>query len=353
MQWIYDSVERGLVPDPLVRLGIRRLLRQRLRQLWSERTSALIESMRAAPIAVHAADANRQHYELPAEFFRLVLGPRLKYSSCFWPAGVDSLEAAEKAALELTCERSGLADGMDILELGCGWGSLSLWMAERYPASRVLAVSNSAAQRRFVEAAAADRAISNLEVVTADMNDFDPGAGRRFERVVSVEMFEHMRNYRRLLARIASWLAPEGRLFVHVFCHRQHPYLFEDQGPSDWMARHFFTGGLMPSEDVFRHFEDDLVTERRWRLDGRHYQRTLRAWLANLDHNRESCLRLFETTYGAAAERWLHRWRLFFLSCAELFGYRGGQEWYVAHSLLRPAGGTPTPTSRSPWNPRS
>ena len=341
MKWIYSLVENGHVPDPLIRLGIRHLLRGRLRQAASSDTEALIEHMRSAPIAVHTADANQQHYELPADFFRQVLGPRLKYSSCFWPDGVDTLADAEDAALELTCERARIDDGQEILELGCGWGSLSLWMAERHPTSRILAVSNSAVQRRFIEAAATDRGISNLRVVTADMNDFDPAryslGGRRFDRVVSVEMFEHMRNYRRLLARIASWLAPEGRLFVHIFCHRDRPYLFEDRGPSDWMSRHFFTGGLMPSEGIFHHFEDDLLTEQRWRLNGSHYDRTLRAWLANLDRDRDPCLLLFETTYGAAdAGRWLHRWRLFFLSCAELFAYRDGREWYVTHSLLRP-----------------
>ena len=341
MRWVFELVESGRVPDPLIRLGIRHQLRRRLRQISHGETEALLDRMRSAPVALHTSDANEQHYELPAEFFRMVLGPRLKYSSCFWPEGVDSLDAAEAAALALTCERAAIADGMEILELGCGWGSLSLWMAERYPASRILAVSNSGAQRRFIAAAAKSRGLGNLELTTNDMNSFDPGrppgSSRQFDRVVSVEMFEHMRNYRQLLERIASWLTSDGRLFVHVFCHHRYPYLFEDNGASDWMARHFFTGGLMPSEDIFRHFEDDMVAEERWRLDGKHYERTLRAWLANLDRQSEQCLQLFEEAYGIAqAGRWFHRWRLFFLSCAELFGYRDGREWYVAHSLLRP-----------------
>lgn len=349
MQRLYDLVESGWVPDPLIRLGIRHQLRQRLRRASDGDLAALLDRMCAGPVAVHTDDANRQHYELPPEFFRAVLGPKLKYSCCVWADGVDSLDAAEDAALELTCQRAALDDGMEILELGCGWGSLSLWMAERYPASRVLAVSNSAAQRRFIDAAAKERGIGNLDVVTADMSHFAPpglsagtrhrGSDRRFDRVVSVEMFEHMRNYRELLRRIASWLTPDGRLFVHVFCHRRHPYLFEDRSASDWMARHFFTGGLMPSQDIFRHFEEDLVTEQRWLLHGKHYERTLRAWLTRLDDQREPCLRLFEAVYGAAAaRRWLQRWRLFFLACAELFGFRGGSEWQVVHSLLRPAG---------------
>ena len=347
-RWIYRLVEHGRVGDPLIRLGIRQQLRRRLRQLGGGDGAALLDQLRSAPIALHTEAANQQHYELPAELFQLILGKRLKYSCCFWPEGVTTLDAAEAAALALTCERAGIADGMQILELGCGWGSLSLWMAERYPASRIVAVSNSAVQGRFIRAAAKERGIGNLRAVTADMNEFSPrgasGAGSRFDRVVSVEMFEHMRNYRELLARIASWLAPDGRLFVHLFCHRRHPYLFEDRGPSDWLARHFFTGGLMPSADMFRHFEDDLVTERQWLVEGTHYKRTLRTWLANLDRRRERCLQLFEATYGPAeARRWLYRWRLFFLACAELFSFRGGWEWFVAHSLLRPIEGPGPP----------
>ncbi len=343
MRFVYDLAESGRLPDPLIRFGIRRQLGRRLRSLdaGDRGLAAVLDEMRSAPVALHPADANEQHYELPAEFFRLVLGRRLKYSCGYWPPGVDSLDGAEEAALEQVGERAGLADGMEILELGCGWGSLSLWMAERYPASRILAVSNSGGQRRFIEAARDERGLGNLGVVTADMNDFAPpasGSGRRFDRVVSIEMFEHMRNYRELLARIASWLDPGGRLFVHVFCHRRQPYFFEDRGrPGDWMARHFFTGGLMPSEDIFRHFEDHLVTEERWRVGGRHYERTARAWLAEMDARPREARRILAGVYGESdVERWFHRWRIFFLSCAELFGYRQGREWYVAHSLLRP-----------------
>ena len=341
MSRIQALAESGKVPDPLLRFGIRQLLRGRLRELprgdaaTREGREALLESMRSAKVALHTNEANEQHYELPAEFFLRVLGARLKYSCGFWPEGVTTLDAAEEAMLTLTCERAGIADGMEVLDLGCGWGSLALWMSEQFPASRVLAVSNSAPQRRFIEAARDQREISNLQIVTADMNHFDPA--RRFDRVVSIEMFEHMRNYQQLLARIATWLNPHGRLFVHVFCHREHPYLFEDRGPGDWMARHFFTGGLMPSEDIFHGFEDDLIAEQSWRVDGLHYQKTALAWLANQDRQREECLRIFSSVYGAGeAERWFYRWRIFFLACAELFGFREGSEWYVAHTLLRP-----------------
>jgi cyclopropane-fatty-acyl-phospholipid synthase len=346
MNWGIELAERGRLPEFALRAGIRRLLRGRLQQIGNggeaaivRRRSALLTAMRRGPIAVATREANEQHYEVPAEFFHRVLGARLKYSGCYWPDGVETLDAAEEAMLELTCERAGVEDGMELLDLGCGWGSLALWLAERYPQSRVLAVSNSDGQRRFIERRAAERGLERLEVVTRDVNDFHPG--RTFDRVLSVEMFEHMRNYRELLARIASWLAPGGRLFVHVFCHRERPYLFERDGGADWMARHFFTGGLMPSADLFLEFGDDLQMEKTWLVDGRHYERTARAWQHRLEADRKAIVELFGDVYGAAeARRWFHRWRLFFLACAELFAYNDGQEWLVGHYRLRPGGGT-------------
>jgi cyclopropane-fatty-acyl-phospholipid synthase len=342
MNWGIEMAERGRLPEFALRAGIRRLLRGRLRQIdeggasaVARRRQQLLAELRQGPIAVATREANEQHYEVPAELFERVLGARLKYSGCYWPPGVDDLDGAEEAMLELTCERAGVEDGMEILDLGCGWGSLSLWLAERYPRSRLLAVSNSAAQRRFIERRATERGYDRLEVVTRDINDFRPG--RSFDRVMSIEMFEHMRNYRELLARIAGWLVPDGRLFVHVFCHRQRPYLFERDGGADWMARHFFTGGLMPSADLFVEFGDDLRLEESWLVDGRHYERTARAWQRRLEADRAAVVGLFTGVYGAAeARRWYHRWRLFFLACAELFAYNGGQEWLVGHYRLRP-----------------
>ncbi len=342
MNWGIEMAERGRLPEFALRAGIRRLLRGRLRQIGeggetaiTRRRQQLLAELRQGPIAVATREANEQHYEVPAELFERVLGARLKYSGCYWPPGVDDLDSAEEAMLELTCERAGVEDGMEILDLGCGWGSLSLWLAERYPRSRILAVSNSAAQRRFIERRAAERGYDRLEVVTSDINDFRPG--RSFDRVMSVEMFEHMRNYRELLARIAGWLVPDGRLFVHVFCHRERPYLFERDGGADWMARYFFTGGLMPSADLFVEFGDDLRVEESWLVDGRHYERTARAWQRRLEADRAAVVALFSEVYGAAeADRWYHRWRLFFLACAELFAYNGGQEWLVGHYRLRP-----------------
>ena len=335
--------ERGWVPDWMVRQGIRRLLRARLAEIQAgdcEATAAnarrFVEEMDASAIAPVPEEANRQHYELPAAFFCEVLGPRRKYSSCYWGDGVEDLAAAEEAALAITAERAGIENGMRILELGCGWGSLTLWMANRYPDARILAVSNSASQRRYVEAHAERFGLCNLRVVTADMNDFQ--AGERFDRIVSVEMLEHMRNYRELFRRMAGWLEPHGRAFVHLFCHRAAPYAFVASDESDWMSRYFFSGGMMPSDALPLGFSKHLRVIDQWRWSGRHYQRTADAWLANMDLRRDRIEPILASVHGADAPRWWVRWRMFFMACAELFGYAGGQEWWVSHYLFGRAG---------------
>jgi cyclopropane-fatty-acyl-phospholipid synthase len=332
-------VEQGRVPDRVVRLGIRRLLKARLAELHdgdaaavAALTEAFAAAMRDAPIAPRPEKANEQHYELPAEFFAAVLGPRRKYSSCFFAAADATLAEAERAALAATCERAGIGAGQRILELGCGWGSLTFWIAEREPSSHVVALSNSHSQREFIEAEAARRGLANIEVITRDMNAFD--TPQRFDRVVSVEMFEHLRNWPRAFANVARWLAPGGRFFLHVFTHRGAPYPFVERDASDWMSRHFFAGGQMPSDDLALRFQDDLRLLERWRWDGRHYQRTAEAWLANMDRQRGTLAPLFAAIYGAEADVWWMRWRLFFMSVAELFGHERGQQWWVGHYLF-------------------
>jgi cyclopropane-fatty-acyl-phospholipid synthase len=332
-----ELCERGLLPDALVRLGMRRLLALRLAEESAgggeaefERFRGVLAGLRRSAVALETARANEQHYELPAAFFEAVLGPELKYSCALWDECVSDLAEAERRMLALTCERAALVDGQQVLELGCGWGSLTLWMAARYPRSRITAVSNSASQREFILARAERRGLGNVEVITADANEFEaPG---RYDRVVSVEMFEHMRNYAVLLERISRWLLPEGRLFVHVFCHRRLMYPFTTDRDDDWMGRYFFSGGLMPAEHTLLYFQRHLALEEQWRVSGRHYERTANAWLALLDARRDRVMPVLTGAYGSAdAARWFRRWRMFFMACAELFGYRNGNEWMVSH----------------------
>ena len=329
--------ERGLVPDAALRAGIRRLCAQRLKdeseggiEAQSLRFSQRIAELADSPLALHVDAANRQHYEVPAAFFHACLGKRMKYSSCYYPTGSETLDQAEEAMLELYGQRAGLADGQNILELGCGWGSLTLWMAERYPQARITAVSNSHSQRQHIMAQCQARGLDNVEVLTRDVNLLElPSA--QFDRCVSVEMFEHVRNYERLLARIAQWLKPDGALFVHIFAHRTLMYPFETDGGDNWMGRHFFTGGLMPAAETLLHFQHDLQLQQRWLLDGTHYQRTADHWLANQDAHRGEVMAILREAYGAAAPLWFQRWRMFWMACAELFGYDHGREWMVAH----------------------
>ncbi len=331
-------LDLGVMPDAFTRYGIRRLCATRLEN-EAERSDmekdAFYRSMKQGEVAPVPEKANEQHYEVPAEFYELCLGKHRKYSCCFFENGDESLDEAEANALKVTCEHAQLEDGQTILELGCGWGSLTLWMAETYPNSRVMAVSNSHSQRTHIEKQAKRRGLDNLKVITCDMNDFEPDG--KFDRIVSVEMFEHMRNYSELLTRVSRWLTDDGKLFVHIFCHQRHTYPFETDGPANWMGQHFFTGGIMPAEDIFESFSEQVEVVRQWRWNGSHYQDTANAWLRNLDNHKKQAIAILGETYGQDhARKWFNRWRVFFMACAELWGYREGNEWFVSHYLIEP-----------------
>ncbi len=331
-------LEKNLLPDPLLRLGIRRLLAQRIREEAGRYDrAAYIADLKTRALAEQTAAANEQHYEVPTRFYQLCLGRRLKYSGCLYETGAETLDQAEEAMLALYAERAQLADGQQILELGCGWGSLCLYNAEKFPRARITAISNSRTQKEFIDGEAQRRGLTNLTIVTCDINAFDT-APAQFDRVVSIEMFEHLKNYQRLFTQIARWLKPGGLLFTHIFTHARFSYHFVARDETDWMARYFFTGGQMPAHDLLPQFQDDLKLVADWKVNGTHYRRTAEHWLRNMDAHRAEILPLFAATYGAAqATKWWTYWRVFYLACAELWGYRRGEEWLVSHYLFRRA----------------
>lgn len=325
--------EQGWIPECFLRFGMRQLLRGRLEKERTRSQAEVRASLRESPVAIDTDKANEQHYTIPDAFYRITLGPRLKYSCCQWDNGVNDLASAEIASLHQVCARAQLADGQRVLELGCGWGSFSLWAAEHFPNSQFVSVSNSPTQRAYIMAQAVEQGLDNLNVITADINEFEPEG--KFDRIVSIEMLEHVRNHSVLFERIARWMNDEALFFAHVFSHKEFAYPFEADGDNDWMARYFFTGGLMPAHDLFHAYNEHLEVRRDWHVNGMHYKHTLDAWLRRMEKNRERVLALFEECYGAhEAERWYHRWRMFFMACSELFGYRDGTEWGVSHYLM-------------------
>jgi len=332
-------LQKNLLPDWLIRTGIRRLLRQRLRDQavpdQEEASQQFATDLRTQPIAINTAESKEQHYEVPTEFYQYCLGPRLKYSSGYYVTDADTLTLAEEQMLALTCERARLADGQAILELGCGWGSLTLWMAEKFPAARITAVSHSRTQREHITGEARKRGLKNITVITCDMNEFATEAAQ-FDRVVSVEMFEHMKNWPKLMGQISRWLKPGGMFFAHVFVHAKHAYHFTVRDDTDWMSKYFFTGGMMPSHDLFTRFQENLKLVTAWKVNGTHYARTSEHWLENMDRHRAEIMRLFARTYGEnQALKWWVYWRVFYMSCAELWNFREGHEWHVSHYLFR------------------
>ncbi len=336
VEHIISATERAPLPDVATRAGISYLVGRTKRQLALEADDAserFARDMTAFPIAEATAEANEQHYEIPSRFFELILGARRKYSCAYYENDDTTLDEAEEQALAMTIENAGIADGHDILELGCGWGSLTLWMAEKFPGARIIAVSNSNSQREYINWQSQVLGLGNIEVVTADMNEFS--TDRQFDRIVSVEMFEHMSNWRQLIEKATTWLKPEGRLFMHVFSHRKVPYRFDQSDKRDWIAQHFFTGGIMPSHDLIEQFGDLIEVEKAWRWSGNHYELTARDWLANFDRNGPEIDHILQSVYGRDARLWKRRWRLFFLATMGLFGHDTGDEWGISHYLLR------------------
>jgi cyclopropane-fatty-acyl-phospholipid synthase len=338
--WYTSLLEKNKVPDRIIRFGIRRLLKQRLREEKKVNPEAqqihlmhLIEELKNSPIAIHTKEANEQHYEVPTEFYQFCLGKHLKYSSGYWKESVTDIDTSEKDMLELTCERAELVDGQSVLELGCGWGSLSLFMSEKFPKSSFTVISNSATQKLYIHEQAKLRGINNLKVLTVNINDFK--LDESFDRVVSVEMFEHMRNYQKLMHLVYDHLKPEGKLFVHIFTHKEFAYKFEVKDESDWMSKYFFTGGIMPTDHLLLYFNEHLTIEKHWRVNGKHYSKTSEAWLRNMDSHKTEILKLFSDVYGKEhALKWWVYWRIFFMACAELWGYNNGGEWMVSHYLF-------------------
>ncbi|XP_028807031.1 (S)-coclaurine N-methyltransferase [Neltuma alba] len=335
------SLERNLLPDVVVRRLTRLLLASRLRSGYKASSQPqlsdllhFVHSLREMPIAIETDKPKVQHYELPTSFFKLVLGKNLKYSSCYFSSASNTLDDAEEAMLELYCERSRIKDGHTVLDVGCGWGSLCIYIAKKYSNSRVTGICNSTTQKAYIEEKCRDLMLQNVEIIVADISTFEMDAS--YDRIFSIEMFEHMKNYKDLLKKIAGWLKEDGLLFLHHFCHKAFAYHFEDKNEDDWITRYFFTGGTMPSANLLLYFQDDVTVVNHWLVNGKHYAQTSEEWLKRMDQNLTSIKPIMESTYGKeSAVKWTVYWRTFFIAVAELFGYNNGEEWMVAHFLFK------------------
>ncbi|AZZ38289.1 SAM-dependent methyltransferase [Bdellovibrio sp. qaytius] len=341
---VVRGIDKGLVPDPIIRLGIRNLLKQRLKDMHEQDSKAgghFINThanlLRESPLAIMTKQANEQHYEVPTKYYELCLGQHKKYSSCYWDESTTTLEQAEQKALDISIERAEIKDGMRILELGCGWGSLSLELARRFPNSPVTVVSNSTTQKQFIDSKAKERGFKNLTVLTRDLGkeeNYNFG-DEKFDRVMSIEMMEHLRNYEKFFSLVSKAMKSDAKMFVHIFTHKTTPYYFETEGEDNWMGKYFFSGGQMPARNLFDQFNKNLTVSQKWDWNGTHYQKTLEAWLEKMDQNEDQVRVLFKNTYGAEnVELWVNRWRVFYMACSELFGFNGGNEWAVTHYLL-------------------
>ena len=332
-------IELGVIPESILRVAIKKLIQKRLLEIpvnsevRKSQKANFIEELQSSPIALSTKIANEQHYEVPPAFFQEIMGAHLKYSCGLFDKNTISLDEAEENMLQLYIERLDIKNNQKILDLGCGWGSFSLYAAAKFPNSTFVAVSNSNDQIEFINNTAAARSLENIKAIKQDMNNLS--LDESFDRIISIEMFEHMRNYGALLKKLRNHLHNDGKMFVHIFTHRDHPYPYEVRGPSDWMSKYFFTSGLMPSHDIFSYFEEDLVVEQSWKINGSHYARTCNLWLENHYKNKKTILDIF-TGHYPNPRQWFVRWQLFFLACEKLFAYNEGKEWFVSHYLLVP-----------------
>ena len=328
--------ESGFIPDALIKIAARYISNKRISKSSIDYDKPeIISALSKGVVAEKTSDANKQHYEVPPEYFYHVLGTNLKYS-CSLFDNVNLLDEAETSMLELYIERANIKDGHKILDLGCGWGSFSLYIAKKYPNTNITSVSNSSDQITYIKNEAQKRGLPNIKAYRMDVNSLE--LNTQFDRIISIEMFEHLRNYKLILSSLNNLLKPDGRLFIHIFCHKKLTYFYEMKNNFDWMTKYFFQGGIMPSKDIFEYFDDELEIINQWDINGNHYSKTCKAWLNNHYINRKKILDVFQKHYDKP-KIWFNRWRIFFLSCEAFFALNNGKEYFVSHYLLKKKSG--------------